>query len=94
MRWTSQAAAGLLAIVLAGCSGRDRSHDAGTTTGGAGTETGAMSDTVGQSAQPGITADTSSGVAADTAIKGTSADSGGAGKESGTADSGGKATAR
>jgi hypothetical protein len=92
MRWTSQAAAGLVAIVLAGCSGRDRSHDSGSTTGGgAGTETGAMSDTGSQSAQPGMTSDTSSGVAADTALKGTSADTASAGKESGTADSLGKA---
>jgi hypothetical protein len=75
MRWTSQAAACLLAIVLAGCSGRDRSHDAGTTTGsGAGTETGALSDTGSQSAQPGLASDTSSGATADTATKGTSAD--------------------
>jgi hypothetical protein len=66
MRWTSQAAAGLVTIVLAGCSGRDRSHDAGSTTGGgAGTETGSMSDT-------------SSGLSADTGVKGTSADSAGA----------------
>jgi hypothetical protein len=93
MRWTSQAAACLVAVVLAGCSGRDRSHDAGTTTGGgAGTETGAMSDTASQSAQPGMTSDTTGGVAADTAMKGTSADTTSAGKEPGTADSGGKAT--
>jgi hypothetical protein len=92
MRWTSQAAACLVAIVLAGCSGRDRSHDAGTTAGGAGTETGAMSDTGSQSAQPGMTSDTSNGVAADTATNGTSADTASAGTESGTADSGGKAT--
>jgi hypothetical protein len=90
MRWTSQAAAGLVAIVLAGCSGRDRSHDAGSTTGGgAGTETGAMSDTGSQSAQPGMTSDTSSG---DTAMKGTPADTASKGKESGSTDSGGKAT--
>ena len=74
MRWTSQAAAGLVAIALAGCSGRDRSHDAGSTTGGAGTETGSMSDTSSQSAQPGMTSDTSSGLSADTGVKGTSAD--------------------
>jgi len=29
-----------VAIALAGCRGRDRSHNAGTTGGGAGTETG------------------------------------------------------
>jgi hypothetical protein len=73
MRWTSQAAACLVAIVLAGCSGRDRNRDAGARTGGgAGTETGAMSDTGSQSAQPGMTSDTSSGMAADTGMKGTS----------------------
>jgi len=65
MRWTSQAAAGLVAIVLAGCSGRDRSHDAGAPAGGgAGTETGSMSDTSSQSTQPGMTSDTSSGAKA------------------------------
>ena len=79
MRWTSQAVAGLVAIALAGCSGRDRSHDAGSTTGGgAGTETGSMSDT-------------SSGLAADTGVKETPADTASGGKESGATDSSGKA---
>jgi hypothetical protein len=79
MRWTSQAAAGLVAMVLAGCSGRDRSHDAGSTAGGgAGTETGSMSDT-------------SSGMSADTGLKGTSADTASGWKESGATDSSGKA---
>jgi hypothetical protein len=63
MRWTSQAAAGLVAIVLAGCSGRDRSHDAGAPAGGGtGTETGSMSDTSGMSADTGL-----KGTATDTA---------------------------
>jgi hypothetical protein len=62
MRWTSQAVAGLMAMVLAGCRGRDRSHDAGSSTGGgAGTDTGSISDTSG-------------GLSADTGVKGTSAD--------------------
>jgi hypothetical protein len=51
-----------------------------------------MSDTGSQSAQPGMTSDTSSGMAADTAMKGTPADTATSGTESGTADSGGKVT--
>ncbi len=94
MRWTSQAAACLVAIVLAGCSGRDRTHDAGTTTGGgAGTETGTMSDTGSRSGQLGTTSDTSSGMSADTGPKGTSGDTASGEEESGVADSSGTLTA-
>jgi len=90
MRWCSQAAACLVAIVLAGCSGHDRARDASTTTGGgAGTETGTMSDTGSRSGQPGMTSDTSSGLSADTGLKGMSGDTASGGEESGVADSGG-----
>ena len=83
MRWTSQAAACLVAVVLAGCSGRDRSHDAGTTPGGgAGTETGSTSDT----------SSGTSGISADTGLNGTSTDTASAGKESGAAESTEKAS--
>ena len=53
MRWTSQAAAGLLAIALAGCSG-ERNRTSGTV--GGGNETGAVTDTSGMGATPMDTA--------------------------------------
>jgi len=62
MRWTSQAAAGLLAMALAGCSGGR------TRTVGGGNETGAATDTGGMSATPMDTA--MSGMQHDTAMGG------------------------
>ncbi len=59
MRWTSQAAACLAAMALAGCSCRDRARETGAAPGAApGTETGATSDTAGTVAQPDMTRDT------------------------------------
>jgi hypothetical protein len=70
MRWTSQASACLVAVVLAGCNG-GRDHRSGN-------ETGSMSDTSGMS---GSSSDTSgmSGMSADTGMsggRGTSTDTG------------------
>jgi hypothetical protein len=70
MRWTTQAAAALVAMALAGCGPRDRSHDTGAAAGGGpGTETGSMGDTSGAVAQPDMTRDTTGmgGMPADTA---------------------------
>ncbi len=44
MRWTTQAAAAIVAMALAGCNGNNRS-DRGAGTAGTGMETGAMPDT-------------------------------------------------
>ena len=68
MRWTTQAAACLVAMAIAGCGPRDRSHDTGAAAGGGpGTETGSMSDTTAV-AQPDMTRDTTGmgGMPADT----------------------------
>ena len=71
MRWTSQAAAGLLAMALAGCSG-GRNRTTGTV--GGGNETGAATDTGGMSATPMDTA--MSGMQHDTAMGGARHDTG------------------
>ena len=65
MRWTSQAAAGLFAIALAGCSG-GRNRTNGTV--GGGNETGAATDTSGMGVTPMDTA--MSGMQHDTAMGG------------------------
>jgi len=57
MRWTKRTAACLMAMAVAGCSGRDRARDTGTT-GAGGTETGATGDTAAASAQPDMSRDT------------------------------------
>jgi len=57
MRWTTRTAACLMAMAVAGCSGRDRSRDTGAT-GAGGTETGATGDTAATSAQPDMSRDT------------------------------------
>ena len=93
MRWTTQAAACLVAIALAGCGPRDRTRDSGAAAGGGpGTETGTMSDTGGTAAQPDMTHDTTGmgGMPADTAQRGTSTDTNQT--ESGVTDSSGKST--
>lgn len=61
MRWTTQAAACLVAVALAACGPRDRAH-------GPGAETGSMGDTAGTAAQPDMTRDTTGmgGMPADT----------------------------
>ena len=92
MRWTTQAAACLVALALAGCGPRDRTHDTGAAPGGGpGTETGSMSDTSGTAAQPDMTRDTTGmgGMPSDTAP----APSGGQNQtESGVTDSSGEST--
>lgn len=73
MRWTSQAAAGLLAMALAGCSG-GRNRTTGTV--GGGNETGAAMDTGGMGATPmdtamsGMQHDTAMGARRDTGMSG------------------------
>jgi len=69
MRWTLQAAAGLVAIALAGCEGARTDRDTGTAGGGA--ETGSMNDTMGMGDTAGM-----SGRAADTARGAIPADTG------------------
>ena len=66
MRWTSQASACLVAVVLAGCNGgRDNRNDG---TAGNGSETGSMSDTSGMSGSMGGSDTTGmGGMSADTA---------------------------
>jgi hypothetical protein len=76
MRWTTQAAACLVATALAACGPRDRTRDTGAAPGaGTGTETGAMSDTT-RSGNPDMTRDTTGmgGMTADTGQQGTSSD--------------------
>lgn len=97
MRWTSQAAAGLLAIALVGCSG-GRNRTTGTV--GGGNETGAVTDTGGMGATPMDTAMT--GMQHDTAMTGARHDTGMTGAQPDTAaaprranaDSAGGATPR
>jgi hypothetical protein len=69
MRWTTQAAACLVALALAGCGPPDRSRDTGPATGGPGTETGTMGDTGAAPGNPDMTRDTTGmgGMPADTA---------------------------
>ncbi len=97
MRWTTQAAACLVALALAGCGPRDRTHDTGAAPGGGpGTETGSMSDTSGTAAQPDMTRDTTGmgGMPADTAPAPKSSDNAGGQNqtESGVTDSSGEST--
>lgn len=88
MRWTSQAAAGLLAIALAGCSG-GRNRTNGTV--GGGNETGAVTDTGGMGATPMDTAMT--GARHDTGMTGAQPDTAAAPRRA-NADSAGGATPR
>jgi hypothetical protein len=102
MRWTTQAAACLVAIAIAGCGPRDRTRDSGAAPGEAGTETGRMTDTAGtaglpsDTAQPGMSSDTAQpGMSSDTARTGERmrSDSGEQNQtESGVTDSSGKST--
>ena len=73
MRWTSQASACLVAVVLAGCNGgRDNRNDG---TAGNGSETGSMSDTSGMSGSMGGSDTTGmGGMSADTARSSGGAD--------------------
>lgn len=91
MRWTTQAAACLVALALAACGPRDRTRDTGAAPGGGpGTETGSMGDTTGAVAQPDMTRDTTGmgGMPADTASQQLPSDS----ARSGNAPKGEKAT--
>ena len=95
MRWTTQAAACLVAIALAGCGPRDRTRDSGA-------ETGAMTDTTGTAGLPSDTAqqrmpsDTAAqGMPSDTARTGdrTRTDTGQQNQsQSGVTDTSGKST--
>ena len=93
MRWTTQAAACLVAIAIAGCGPRDRTRDSGAAPGNAGTETGRMTDTAGTAGLPSDTAQ--AGMSSDTARTGERmrSDSGEQNQtESGVTDSSGKST--
>ena len=57
MEWTTRTAACLVAMAIAGCSGRDRARDTGGA-GMGGTETGATGDTAATPAQPDMSRDT------------------------------------
>jgi hypothetical protein len=77
MRWTTQAAACLVAMALAGCGPRDGTRDTGAAPGaGTGTETGTMSDTSAVPGNPDMTRDTTGmgGMTADTGQQGISSD--------------------
>jgi hypothetical protein len=71
MRWTSQASACLVAVVLAGCNGARDNRS--------GNESGSMSDTSGMSGSSTDTSGMSGGMSADTGMsggRGTSSDTG------------------